>query len=158
MCWEHFFPHITLWLHNVSLHCSNKVGRGKENQMADKNYKPILGNTDWRNGLRGISWHSTRGSLVAGQEAISQTEMQEVSSEHQKTLIFLCRWLDNDTGCLESLWSFLSWRHSEVTWIWGWACSSKWSCWHRLDHMGSGNPFQSQLFHDSENSFHSSCH
>lgn len=27
----------------------------------------------------------------------------------------------------------------------------------RLDHMGCGGPFQSQPFHDSENSFHSSC-
>lgn len=57
-----------------------------------------------------------------------QSKIQEVPSEHQKTL--LCSESDQAlTQLLGEMWSLSHWRSLKATWTWSW---STYSCWHFL--------------------------
>lgn len=65
-----------------------------------------------------------------GPEAMAQTGVQEVPSEHQETLLYCenAQALSQVAQGYGGIWSLCPWRYSKATWAWSWATGPQWPC------------------------------
>lgn len=76
----------------------------------------------WREGAKR---REPNGAWWQDQRQWSQTEMQEVSSEHHETLCQLWEWPNSGKGCPERWWSLHPCKYAKVVWTWSWRTWSK---------------------------------
>lgn len=80
------------------------------------------------------SINSLKGRLQRGgspvvqdqrEQSESETEMQEVPSEHQETVCQLWKWPNNGRNYPERWWSIHPCKYAKVAWTWSWRTGSR---------------------------------